>query len=524
MSKELRILVEKVKNKESLEEFLPLNKTLIDEIIQLKDISDFHLILNYVEKYNSQLSEEIMSQKKRLYQKLLDSYDCKTHLFNQDQQILDRVSHYINLCNSNRQISSKKYDVINEKYSNLLKQKFGTIKGIIESGVDNNQSFDEVIKKLKEELTLTNDDIKNIEGLYREIKDYYELDGKFYEQEQTEYHALLGSISSIYSDEIEKCMMKFIRTGKINEIEQLMKQHKSELFRNMLISNFFEDVLENFIKNLLNVVNFQLEIDDFFIDRNMLVILQNIIDSLDETDENVLYELFNDMQNRNINYKSEFYDIFNSARKLNAQMLMDSVLKISNTSLQKTSIEGVDCFLLNGEPFYMMVHSSSHKISDFQGQEHDGLSMSFISGDRLNVYNETVIYGFTDLLPNQFVELYTRDTATEYNMGDEEKSLLGAVPEFHKPSKFIEHTPKNSINEILYLSGKKESIDNYPGLVTPKPNYIVCYDTINQESMESAKELNIPIVIVNTKKYPERQKDNMGHFAFLDDQETYRNL
>ena len=47
-----------------------------------------------------------------------------------------------------------------------------------------------------------------------------------------------------------------------------------------------------------------------------------------------------------------------------------------------------------------------------------------------------------------------------------------------------------SYNEILY----KEN-DNF------KPDFIVCFDVIDDEHVAIAREMNIPIVIINSKRY-----------------------
>lgn len=146
--------------------------------------------------------------------------------------------------------------------------------------------------------------------------------------------------------------------------------------------------------------------------------------------------------------------------------------------------------------------------------------MSFISGEILNVFNDGVIYGFDTLNPEQFIELYTRDTSTEFDIGKEQKSMMEVVPYYYTPEQFIKNTPISQYNEILYLAGKKEN----KNLIPPKPSYIVCIDDINEQSIEAAKKLQIPIVKIYTEYYPKIQKNNMGHFAFLDDFDTYKTL
>lgn len=519
MSEKFKILIDAINHNKSILEENFFDEDFIGEIIQLNDINDFHLILNYIEKFNLDYGIKIMNKKRHQYAQLIDSYDEVSGYFSRDQYILNEISHYLEHHQSNRKLLTSKFESIDQKYSNIINN-FKRIKYIIKYGIYDAKNYNEILNEIKRKLNLTNNEMINIEELYDDIKEYYTLNAKLYDQDEIERQILLGKIRNTYPRAIQNTIITYTQNGNLNEIVTLIKQQNASILRNILISNFFEDVPEDFAKNLLNVVNFQLEIDENFIDKDLLTIFRKIINLLKEQDSKIVYDVYKTLQSKNCNYVSEFYDVFTSARKICAKMLMDSVLDLNNSKLNKMVIEGIECYLLEGEPFYMLVHSSAHKIHDFHGQN-DGLSMSFISGERLCVYDERVIYGFNDLLPSQFIELYTKDAATDYNIGNERKSLLEVVPEFHKPSEFIEKTPKYSINEILYLVGNKKASNQFPDIVAPKPSYIVCYDKINEESMESARELHIPIVVVDTKKYYKRHIDNMGHFALRTDQDTY---
>ncbi len=520
MSEKFKRLIDAINyNKSILEEDF-FDEELIGEIIQLNDLSDFHLILNYIEKINLDYGIKIMNKKRKQYTQLIDSYDEVSGYFSRDEYILNEISHYLEHHQFNKKLLTSKFESIDQKYSNIINN-FTRIKYIIKYGIYDAKNYNEILSEIKRKLNLTNDEMINLEELYDDIKDYYTLNANLYDQDEIERQVLLGKIRNIYPRAIQDTIITYTQNGNLNEIAKLIKQQNASILRDILMSNFFEDVPENFAKNLLNVVNFQLEIDENFIEKDLLNIFRRIINLFNEQDSKIVYDFYKSLQNKNCNYVSEFYDVFTSARKICAKMLMDSVLDLNNSKLNKMVVEGIECYLLEGEPFYMIVHSSSHKINDFQDQN-AGISMSFISDERLCVYNERVIYGFTHLLPSQFIELYTKDAATDYDIGNEKKSLLGVVPEFHKPNEFIEKTSKYSINEILYLSGKKDTNDQFPDIVAPKPSYIVCYDKINEESIESARELHIPIVVVDTKKYYKRHIDNMGHFAFRTDQDTYR--
>ena len=206
-------------------------------------------------------------------------------------------------------------------------------------------------------------------------------------------------------------------------------------------------------------------------------------------------------------------------------MIVDATYKCSGKSSKQ--INGVSCYELNGEPFNMIIHGSMEVIDDFSKGDNDGISLSFISGDRLNAYNDGVIYGFDNLLPEQFINIYKADADTKFNVFGEEgkknsvssEKLPVSVPFFSTPESLIDNTKINSYNEILYLTHSNKHKLN---IQTPKPSYIICYDNVNDKSIEAAKKNNVPIVIINTKCYPKIAYNPSGHFPSLSADDVYK--
>lgn len=518
MSKKLRDLIDIIQKKDIVDKDY-LDDDLISEIINMEDITTFHLILNYMEKININYSTFIMDRKKDNYNQLIKSFELDSGLFGRDKKLFSDINSYIEKVKSNRSVLNNKYNEIAATFKPKV-DNYSKIESIIVSCLDSERSFDFIQSRLNDEKLLINNDIRIVEDFYNKYKEYYDLDSNMYSEEQEIVTNLLNSISKNYSEETCDIIKKCIKNGKIDLIQNAMNDYNLDLIKKIIVSYLFEDVPENFLKNLDNIITFQSKVDKDFIKPGMLKIYQIIISTFREGDLKQLVSLFNKLKEIKLDYKSEFYDSYTEARKTNAKLIMDSVYRVDDQHEEQGIIDGVKYYSLTGQPFYMMIHGSTSQITDFRNGPHDGTSMSLISGERLNVFNDGVIYGFDSLKPEQFIELYVKDTSTEFDIGSGKKSMLDAVPRYYTPQEFIENTSDNQYNEILYLSGNSSTQEIEP----PRPSYIVCIDEINHDSIDIARKLNIPIVKIETKYYPAIRKNNMGHFAFLDEQDVYKTL
>ena len=250
---------------------------------------------------------------------------------------------------------------------------------------------------------------------------------------------------------------------------------------------------------------------------------QCILNSLTKNNSEELINLYKTMANSSIDYKGIFYDHCKATRIACAEMLINSVYRVNPEDNNYTEINGVRVYEIEKEKFFMIVHGTSFANINFQDSNMDGISMSFISNDRLNVYSDSIIYGFEMLNPTQFLEIYSIDAGTaSYHIGNDQFSVMNAAPTYSaSPEEFIESTPKTQYNELLYLSGTKNTRERYEQIKALKPSYIVCINEINDQSLATGQTLEIPIIKIKAKEYT---KNSRGMFAFYENQHTYRGL
>ena len=537
---ELEDLVETIKDNDTLTQDA-LTERLAKELIDLDDTNLFHLVLNYIEKVDGSYSYHVMNKRKQKNDKLIKSYNKDTGLLARDEGFLSDYMKSTEADKTDKELD-KEYNEINKKYGSL--SNYEMIRDIIEdylSGhgyltdecneriakyIESKWNFELVSKEIAE---LVNDEeLKTAEELFNEFKEFYKL--------QKKANLEIQKLSQKQNDFLQNCpedlrkeIWQSIKENDIDALKECLRKSTTNVIRDTLISNFYEEAPVNFIKNLLNIINFQLETGKEIIDSEMLSMYQIIITSLKEDNHDELLNLYNKMSKSNIDYKGIFFDQCRAAKNKTAEMIMHSVFKPKEYSkeqkIKEEEIDGVNCYILKGEPFYMLVHGSTKQISSFQGKSSDAVSLSLISGERLNIFNDEIIYGFTDMNPDQFVELYNDDAATDYRIGNENISELHMVPTYTSPQKFIERTPESQFNEIVYLTGREKTRKDYPQIIPPKPSYLVCLNDVNRSSIALAKKLGIPIVIIETEYYPEIIPNTMGHFSFQDnDGERYRQI
>lgn len=264
-----------------------------------------------------------------------------------------------------------------------------------------------------------------------------------------------------------------------DKLNQYFKYSTKEKLLEMIIDIFFKDIPYNFIKNLKAILNYSKD-NHNFIPQN-LDIYNTILDfnklSIDE-----IINFFN--KYKSIDLATVFYNDFRKARNTSYKEINDGITKFDkNSSSYKKNISsdmGIDIYELNGEDFYLYIHSSR---SGRWMANKKTISLSLISHDNINtIDNDEVIFGFSKLNVDNIMHIYHTDSFTKHDQG------TSKIHDILTKEKLINKTI--SYNEILY----KET----PNLI---PDYVVCFDTIDGKDRIIARELNIPIVIINSKKY-----------------------
>lgn len=286
-----------------------------------------------------------------------------------------------------------------------------------------------------------------------------------------------------------------------SKLNEYLKYSTKEKLLEMIIDVFFKDVPYNFLQNLKAIINYSKD-NHKFIPHN--IDIYNTILSFNELSINDIINFFNKYKNKDL--ATAFYDDFRSCRNTAYEEINNGITKFDKSSnmyrKNKSKELGIDIYELNGEDFYLYVHSSK---SGFWVSNKETICLSLISHDNINtIDNEEIIFGFSKLKVDNIMHMYHSD------MFSCNKDGANKVHDIETKENLIKKT--TSYNEILY----KEEGDF-------KPDYIVCFDSINDKAVSIAHELNIPIVIINSKKYTKKSGslEKLDENSYLNGSDAY---
>ena len=172
---------------------------------------------------------------------------------------------------------------------------------------------------------------------------------------------------------------------------------------------------------------------------------------------------------------------------------------------EETDKFGVNIYRLEGEPFFALVKSlsidkafelSSGDIHSYK----DSGSFSIDASNKLDTFRDpkdNYNLVFNNFNIDQVVHMFPVDSFSGYTRGE---NATDRVIELLTPKEFTGRS--KDYNEVIIAQknvSKPSNMDDR--LPLPKPFAIYCYDEIGPNDIESAKNLGIGIVVVNTKKY-----------------------
>lgn len=216
-------------------------------------------------------------------------------------------------------------------------------------------------------------------------------------------------------------------------------------------------------------------------------------------DTNSKIKLYDEL--RKINIKDIFYDHISMIKRDSYNNLISSCLKLDKSmSIYKkdeSERNGVDIYKLEGEPFYALVrcvncqlHYDKISKDDLKHNNSDGYSFSIISNKNIRTFkeaNERLTLLFSNDDASSIVHVYHTDSFSKY---DREKCdyATTCVNEIHTVNSLMDRT--RAFNEIV--------INTNPSM---KPIAYICYDRANYFDIETAKTLELPILVIDRRRY-----------------------
>lgn len=220
------------------------------------------------------------------------------------------------------------------------------------------------------------------------------------------------------------------------------------------------------------------------------------------TDDNDFQRINNIINQKSLDYSSYFYKMEEDLNRNNAQIIANSISNIKmyeNQLLGKHIEDGIDIIDFNGQPFSMLIHAvyqrsekTSEEVIDKRFEKFDGsISTSLISDQYIHFYktNQLIFLGYNNLNSNQIASAKSRDSGT-INQYQKENTTISLPQQIYDEN-------SSSYNEVVVNTQNGKQI----------PNYILCFNNIDELSKKTAIKYNLPIYLVHTRCYPNASID-----------------
>lgn len=346
-------------------------------------------------------------------------------------------------------------------------------------------------------------------GMFKVYEDLYE---KLASMDEIDPFSLMQTAREIFKDandgEIFELLDQINKVNKesgLNGIKEFLKEKSNVMLGNMIIDSHFKDYYLNVLKDVKQLCNFD-TLGGNTLSGDKIEIYKKIIEINNLSYEEKL-ELNTELGKKNC--VEEFYDDVRNSRNKMYSLIREEILnedKISKyLDKEETDKFGVNIYRLEGEPFFALVKSFSVNktfelsLSSIYSRKDAG-SFSIDASNKLNTfYKPKNKYNliFSDFNIDQVVHMFPTDSFSGYARGEK---ATDRVIELLTPKEFTGRS--RDYNEVIIAQkniGKPTDMDDR--LPLPKPFAIYCYDEIGPNDIESAKNLGIGIVVVNTKKY-----------------------
>lgn len=308
----------------------------------------------------------------------------------------------------------------------------------------------------------------------------------------------------------------YFDVSKIKTPEALLNYFQAQSnfeITNMIIDYHFKDVYFNVLKDIEILCNFN-ETGGKSLSDEDLELYKSILhlDELSYEDKIKLHEKM-----KSYNFIEKFYDDIRNAKNLSYQMINESILnkerlkKYRNEEL--SAKVGVDIYLLDGDPFKVLVKSFGNKYTSlernsFKSYSHIS-SFSLDGSDKLETfYDPKTSYNvvYDSLKEEQVIHTFPVDSFTSRPSANYTKATQ-RLNQILTPDELV--IKSLNYNEVLIRQAVPNSPTEYDEKITP-PEMIAlyCYDEITDLDIESAKNLEIGIVLVITRNYEKKVNNN----------------
>ena len=275
----------------------------------------------------------------------------------------------------------------------------------------------------------------------------------------------------------------------------LKESNDKKLVLDIIIDNLFLDSTHNVYLNLCELIDYNDKYNILSIDK--LKFYKELLEIYKEDSDNIkdFYNKYKDIYNYTM-----FYDDLSILKRNSYQVIKDNCLKLDDLKKLKrsnlSSNYNLDIYELNGEPFRMLISCRARIPKGYNESPRNCYTL--IGNENMFVFNEnSIIYGYLDFNINNIMHVYEADSYSE----DKEYKTTNYINRIRTIEEILNANHKSEIQ----IRNNKIDKGKYERLL---PSYIICFDSINDRSIEAAHDLNIPIIIIDRTKYKKLNGNN----------------
>ena len=293
--------------------------------------------------------------------------------------------------------------------------------------------------------------------------------------------------------------------------------HLSErTLSNYIIDYLFEENYHNVIIDIRELLNFYYR-GNIVIPKERVEIYDKIsnIDLLSTEEKQQLFNYLKDF-----NMIETFYDDMRTARYIVGEAIKE--YSLSSETIKKYKDEalskqyGVDVYNMKDNYFFGIVKSGRY-ISDKLPTGH---SYSLIGSGGIITFGDpkdsnTYLYDSDDMNPEQLVHAYPFDSFTYYHPFEHSTNSTRRVNTLLMPDELL--GASQFYNELLLLEKGTYEVGIEESIPELKKIALYCLDEIRNQDVEVAKQNNVGIILVSSKKY----RQDKSKYANIFKQDIY---
>ena len=301
-------------------------------------------------------------------------------------------------------------------------------------------------------------------------------------------------------DEYYKNIINCIEKENFEAIDQILKQYDNNLEKlatDIFYNYVFKDTMQNVLINVNEMIRYQSISGKWVMNDESLRLYRDLLkfEHLNYRDIITKIEEFN-----KLDIVGKFYDDMRQLKDLSYKGMINGLYTCKGNSINDNLSKqyNIDIYVLDGEKFNMMIRATDG-INNTTSHQFDCYSL--IGDTNLNhfhysSFDNDIIFGYNNIDYRYISGVLEKDSMTDQIEGRNSNY----VNRIMTSSEIIE-----SDREYSEINIQNEMIDGSSEFRPIKPDFIVMFDNINEERLKMAKQLNLPVVLINSKSYSDKQ-------------------